>query len=72
MHYDGNLNSNPKNIEDLQHLKNGDKRTKNNTVLSQAQREQLVTWMKNNTMRYKEYAQVLRLDGLLLKKLEVV
>lgn len=55
-HYDGNLNSNPKNSDDtstpkdmaisLQKLTLGD-------VLEKSQRTQLVTWMRNNTTSYK-------------------
>ena len=55
-HYEGNLNSNPKNQDDtatpkdmalsLQHLTLGN-------ILTHAQRTQLITWMRNNTTGYK-------------------
>lgn len=56
-HYEGDLNSNPKDVHDtstpkdmaisLQKLTLGD-------VLSSTQRNQLVTWMRNNTTGYKK------------------
>jgi len=54
-HYDGNMNSNPKDQDDtstpkdmaisLQKVTLGD-------ILTQSQRDQLVTWMRNNTTGY--------------------
>src|SRR5262245_21274904 len=55
-HYDGNLNSDPKSIEDTATPKDMaisvQKLTLGN-VLTPTQREQLVTWMRNNTTGYK-------------------
>lgn len=56
MHYDGNLNSNPKNIEDTATPKDMaisvQKITLGN-ILTQTQREKLITWMRNNTTSYR-------------------
>lgn len=55
-HYDGNLNANPKSIEDTATPKDMaisvQKLTLGN-VLTSSQRAQLVTWMKDNTTGYK-------------------
>lgn len=55
-HYDGNLNSNPSNIQDTSTPKNMaisvDKLILGN-VLTEAQKAQLVTWMQNNTTGYR-------------------
>ena len=55
-HYDGNLNSNPENIEDTatpKDMANSVQKITLGHVLNQAQREKLITWMRNNKTSYR-------------------
>ena len=56
-HYEGNLNSNPKNEQDTSTPKDMaisvQKLTLGNDVLTQSQQAKLLTWMKDDTVGYK-------------------